>query len=300
VVQQLILGIEPVLGRQPGRAVLELGSPEALVRRVILPVDPLAAIAKGVGECLDQRRIYTGIGVEGLFNVDDQGVPTLFRQGQGDQLLPVKHAAGEKVGLAGHLQHLLGQLQLIFGLGVAVLGELRLIVLPELLDHRCVRRRQGAELRIRPLGPELVDVVPLAGVPPPGEELQILPVIDVVPPGPHIADPHIGIPAQQLGGPALRHHRDHRGDTPLQTVVLNGLQGRILVPLRAGDRVVEDYLAVDLIADHQASGNLRPGRVERGLPHELGAHGILTQAELTGLVIPPEAGGLLLCHWFEL
>ncbi|CAN3986271.1 hypothetical protein OHPBIL_OHPBIL_01375, partial [Dysosmobacter welbionis] len=107
-------------------AVLELGSPEALVRRVILPVDPLAAIAKGVGECLDQRRIYTGIGVEGLFNVDDQGVPTLFRQGQGDQLLPVKHAAGEKVGLAGHLQHLFGQLQLIFGLGVAVLGELRL------------------------------------------------------------------------------------------------------------------------------------------------------------------------------
>ena len=143
-------------------------------------------------------------------------------------------------------------------------------------------------------------MVPLAGVPPPGEELQILPVIDVVPPGPHIADPHIGIPAQQLGGPALRHHRDHRGDTPLQTVVLNGLQGRILVPLRAGDRVVEDYLAVDLIADHQASGNLRPGRVERGLPHELGAHGILTQAELTGLVIPPEAGSLLLCHWFEL
>ena len=54
VTQQLVLGLKAVLGRQFCRAVLELGGPQSPVRRIILPVDPLAAVTKGVGKGLDR------------------------------------------------------------------------------------------------------------------------------------------------------------------------------------------------------------------------------------------------------
>ena len=270
--QQLILGLKAVLGRQLGRAILELGSPEAPVRRVVLPVDPLAAVTESVGKGLHQGGVHAGIGVEGLFNVDDQGLAALFRKRQGNELIPVEHAAGQEPGLACHGQHLLGQLQLVPGLGVVPLGELRLVVLPESLDDRLIVLAQGAELGIRPLGAELIDVVALAGIAPAGEQLQILPIVHIVPPGAHVAHVHIGIAAQKPPRLALGHHGDHRGDALLQAVILDQIQRRILVPFRTGNGIVKDHLPVDAVAHDEASGRLRPGGVEGTAPHKLGTH----------------------------
>ena len=297
---QLVHRLETVLRGQLGGAVLELGGPQALVRRVVLPVNPLAVSAEGQGEGLDKGGIHAGIRIQRLLNVDNEGVPAALRQGQGNELVPVEHPPGGEPGLPRQLQHFLRQLQLVQGLGVVPLGELRLIVLPKLLHCPGVLRRQGADLRLGPLGPEFLDVVPLAGVAPPGEILEVLPVIHVIPPGADIADPDIGIAAQQLPSLVLRHHGNDRKLPRLQAVSLNGPQGRVHVPLRPGDRVVEVPPARVPVADHKAARDLRPGRVKRLLPHELGPQRVLAEAVIAVLVVAAELGAVLLCHWFKL
>ena len=62
----------------------------------------------------------------------------------------------------------------------AVLGKFRFEIHPELFNSPGVRLgANGPELRIGPLGVELFDVVPLAGVSPPGEELEVLSLIHI-------------------------------------------------------------------------------------------------------------------------
>ena len=294
--QQLILWLKAVLGRQLGGAVLQLGGPKALIRRVILPVQPLAVAAEGVGKSLHQGGVHAGIGIQSLFNVDDEGVAAPLRQRQGNELFPVEHAAGHEPVLVHHAKHLLSQLQLVPGLGIVPLGELRLVVPPERVNDVPVLRRQGAEAGLRPLGAELIDVVALAGIPASGKELQVLPVIHVVPPGPHVADPHIRIAGQQPGRLALRHHGDHRRNALLQAVGFDLRQGLVLIALRAGHRIVEYHLAVDVVAHHQAARCLRPGGMERVSPHELRAHGILAKAVIAALIIAPQLRSVLFCH----
>ena len=297
---QLVHRLKAVFGGQPGGAVLELGGPEPLVRRVVLPVDPLAVPPEGQGKGLDKGGVYPGIGIKGLLNVNDEGVPAALRQGQGNELVPVEHAPSNEPGLPRQLQHLLCQLQLIPGLGVVPLGKLRLVVLPKLFHRPGVFLRQGADLRAGPLGPEFFDMVPLAGVAASREVLEVLPVVDVVPPGADVADPDVGIAAQQLPRLVLRHHGDNGQLPRLQAVGFNGPQGRVHVPLRPGDGVVEVPPACVPVADHQAPRDLRPGGAEHLLPHELGAQGIFAEAVLAVLVVAPELGPILFCHWFKL
>ena len=192
---QFVHGLKTVFGGQLGGAILELGGAQALVRRVVLPVNPLAVSAKGQSKPLHKGGIHPCVGVQGLFNVNNQRVPAALRQGQGNELVPVKHPSGGEPGLSRQLQHLLRQLQLVQGLGVVPLGKLRLVILPELFHGGGALRRQGTDLRLRPLGPEFLNVVSLAGVAPPGEILEVFPVIHVIPPGADIADPDIGVAA---------------------------------------------------------------------------------------------------------
>ena len=292
--------LEAVFGRQLGGPVLQFGSPQAPVGGVILPVDPPAAVAAGIGKGLDHGGIHAGVRIQRLFDVDDEGVPALLRQGQRHQLFAVEHPAADKPGLVHQPQHLLRQLQLIPGLGVISLGELRLIVGPELPDRRFIRTRQAAELRVRAKGAELLNVVPLTGIPPSGKELQVLPVVHIVPPGADIADTDVRVAGQQPGGLALRYHRDHRGRPLLQAVLLDGGQSGVLVPLGAGHRVVEYPVAVMLVPHHQAPGDLRPGGMQHGPPHQLCAHRILAEAVLTVLVIFAQLSAVLLGHCLEL
>ena len=147
-----------------------------------------------------------------------------------------------------------------------------------------------------PLGPELFDVVALAGIAPTSKQLQILLVIYIIPPGPDVTDPDIGIAGQQTGRLALRHHRDHRYRPLFQAVRLNGLQGGVLVSLRTGDRVVEDPSALMGVPDDQAPGDFRPRRMQHRPPHQLRAHGVLAKAVLTVLVIFPQLPAVLFRH----
>ena len=287
--QQFVLGPEMVLGGQLGGAVLKLGGPQAPVPGVVLPVHVGAAAAEGLHLRLHHGGIDAGVGVEGLFNVDDEGLAALFAEGQGDEFLPVKHAAPEDPGLIRHGHHLLGQGQLRHGLAAAVLGEFRLKVRPELPDGRRVPLgADGAELRLRPLLPELFDVVPLAGVPPPGKKLQIFFIVQIVPPGADIAHPHIGIPGQQPGRLFLRHNGDLRQDALFDAVGLDGFQGGVLVPLRACHRVVEGHVPLALAPDDQAASRLRPGVVQGAPPHEFHTGGILAQFIVAVLIIAPQ------------
>ena len=293
---QLVLGLEAVLGGQLGRAVLELGGPQAAVCGVVLPVDPLAALAECIRHQLHQGGVHAGVGVQGLFDVDDQRVAALFRQRQADQLLSVKKPPRKEAGFPRQLQHLPGQGQLVQGLGIVALGELRLIVLPEPLDHRLVRRRQGPEGGLRPAGAELVDMIALTGVAAAGEKLQVLPVVHIVLPGAYIADLGVGIAGQQPGSPALRNHGDHRREPLLQAVSLNGLQSGVLIALRPGHRVVKDHLSADLVADYQAARRLGPAGVQHAPPHELGAHGVLAQTVIAALIVLPQPGRVPFFH----
>ena len=127
--------------------------------------------------------------------MDDEGLTAFFAERQGNQLFSVEHAAPQEPRLVRHGHHLFGEFQLCHGLAAAVLGKFRFKIYPELFNSLGVRLgANGAELRIGPLGVELFDVIPLAGVPPPGEELEVLLVVQVVPPGADVAHPHIRIP----------------------------------------------------------------------------------------------------------
>ena len=174
---------------------MQLGGPQTPVPGVILPVHIGAAVTKGGHLRLYHGGICAGIGIEGLFNVDDEGLTAFFAERQGNQLFSVEHAAPQEPRLVRHGHHLFGEFQLCHGLAAAVLGKLRLKIYPELFNSLGVRLGvNGPELRIGPLGVELFDVVPLAGIPPPGEELEVLLVIQIVPPGTDVAHPHIRIP----------------------------------------------------------------------------------------------------------
>ena len=170
--QQLILGPEMVLGGQLSGTVLELGGPQPPVSGVVLPVHVGTAAAEGLHLRLHHGGVNAGVGVKGFFNVDDEGLAALFAEGQGNELLPVEHAAPKDPGLIRHGHHLLGQGQLRHRLAAAVLGEFRFKVCPKLPDGRSIRLgADGTELRLRPLLPEFLDMVPLAGIPSPGKEL---------------------------------------------------------------------------------------------------------------------------------
>ena len=174
---------------------MQLGGPQTPVPGVILPVHIGTAVTKGGHLRLYHGRICAGVGIEGLFNVDDEGLAAFFAERQGDQLFSVEHAAPQEPGLVRHGHHLFGEFQLRHGLAAAVLGKFRFEIDPELLNGLGVLfDAEGTEFRIGPLGVELFDVIPLAGVSPPGEELEVLLVVQVVPPGTDVAHPHIRIP----------------------------------------------------------------------------------------------------------
>ena len=77
--------------------------------------------------------------------MDNKRLAALFRHRQGNELVPVKDAAADKVTLVQHFQHLLGQLQFVQGFGVVPLGELCLIVLPESLDDFIILESEEKE-----------------------------------------------------------------------------------------------------------------------------------------------------------
>ena len=230
----------------------------------------------------------------------DESVPTFLRQRQSHQLLSIEHTAADEPGLVHHSQHLLRQFQLIPCLGVVPLGELPLVIRPEAPDSLRVLSGQASELRIRTQGTEFLDVVPLTGVPPPGKELQVLPVIHIVPPGTDVADADIGIPGQQPGCLTFRHHGDHRQDSLLQTVLLDGGEGGVLVSLRTGHRVVEHPAAIMLVPHHQAPGDLRPGGVQHRPPHQLSPHGILAETIFAIRIILPQFSAILYRYGLKL
>ena len=174
---------------------MQLRGPQTPVPGVILPVHIGAAVTKGSHLRLYHGGICAGIGIEGLFNVDDEGLTAFFAERQGNQLFSVEHAAPQEPRLVRHGHHLFGEFQLRHGLAAAVLGKFRFKIPPELFNSPGVRLgANGPELRIGPLGVELFDVVPLAGIPPSGKELEVLFVVQIVPPGTDVAHPHIRIP----------------------------------------------------------------------------------------------------------
>ena len=264
-----------ILGSQLGGAVLQLGGPQTPISGVILPVHVGTAVTEGGHLCLNHSGICAGIGIEGLFNVDDEGLAALFAEGQGNQLFSVEHAAPQEPRLVRHGHHLFGEFQLRHGLAAAVLGKFRFEIDPELLDGLGVLfDAEGTEFRIGPLGVELFDMVPLAGIPPPGEELEVLLVVQVVPPGADVAHPHIRIPGQQYRGFFLRHDGDLRLNTRFHAVGFNGGQSRVLIPLRSGHRIIEGHPSLAFAPDDQAACRLRPGITQRAPPHELDTGGV--------------------------
>ena len=288
MVQQLVLRQEMVLSRQPAGTVLQLGGPQAPVPGIILPVH----IGTPISECLHLRLYHggvdAGIGIQRLFNVDNKSLPALFTQGQGNEPVPVKHTAPQQPRLVRHGQHFLRQLQLP-QCAAAGIGKFRGKIHPEPFNGRCVPLgADGAEIRLRPLGAEFFDVVPLAGIPPPRKKLQILFVVEVVPPCADIADADIGVPGQQHRGLALRHDGYLRLDAVFKTVALNGCQGGVLISLRSGHRVIKGHPALTFTADNETACRLRPRIVQCFSPHELHTGGILAQLEAAAFIIAPQ------------
>ena len=296
---QLVLHLHLVLAQKLCRAVLELGGAKPPVRGVILPVDEGRAAAKEGGKLLDQRGIHPGVGVEGLFDVDDEGLAAPLRKRQGNELLPAEQSAADEEGLIHQFQHFLGQLQLIPG-GLAVgLGELRLVILPELLHGGSVLRCQPPHFRLRPLGAEFFDVVALTGIPPPGEKLQVLFVVHIVPPGPVIADAHVGVAGEEMAHPALRHHRVVEGHALGGAPLLNGLQSLVHIPLGTGNGIIKAVLAICPVAHHQTPTALRPVGVQRLAPHEPGAGGVFAKAVVAVFIVAAQEVHIPLGNGFE-
>ena len=110
-------------------------------------------------------------------------------------------------------------------------------------------------------------MVALPGVPPPCKELQILAIVHIVPPSADITDTDIGISGQQAGRLTIRYHGDHRRNALVHAVVLDRRERCILVSLGTGDWVIKYRLSINVVADYQTSGALRPGRMEMVAPH---------------------------------
>ena len=296
---QLILDLHLVLAGKLCRAVLELGGPKPPVRRVVLPVDQGSPVAEHGGKLLDQRGVHSGIGIEGLFNMDDQGLAALLCQGQGNELLPHEHAAADKVGAVQHFQHLLSPAQLVAGHFVVRLHKLLLVVLPEGLDGGGVLRAQPPELRLRPLGAELLDVVALAGVPPPRKKLQVLAVVHVVPPGAVVADADVRIAGKEMADLGLGNDRVVEGHALDRAPALDGVQSLVHISLRAGDGIVEAVLPRSAAADHETPVGLRPVGIQRLTPHKAGAHGIFAKAVIAVFIVAAQEGCIPLGDGFE-
>ena len=223
--------------------------------------------------------------------MDNQRVPAFFAQGQGNQPFPVKHSAPEEPRPVRHGHHLFGQRQFRQCLAAAVFGKFLLEVLPEPRNGLGVPfGTEGAEDRLRPLGAEFLDVVPLAGIPPAGKQLEILPVIQIVPPCADVAHQHIGVPRQQHRRLLLRNDGNLRLDALLHAVGLNGGQRRLLVPLRPGHRIVEGHPPPAFAPDDQAACRLCPCVVQGLPPHEFHSGGVFAQGVGTVFVIAPQGG----------
>ena len=143
-------------------------------------------------------------------------------------------------------------------------------------------------------------MVALAGIAAAGEVLQVLRPVEVVLPGADVADGDVGVAAQEGGSLLLRHHGDDGGGAPVHAVRLDGGEGGVLIPLRAGDGVVIDLLAVDVVADEEAAGGLRPGGVQVAPPHELRQGGVLAEAVGTALIVSVQGREVLPAHAFPL
>ena len=150
------------------RQVLQLGGAEALVPGVILPVAPCAVPTVVGGESLDQGGIGPGMGVQGLFDVVDKGAAAFLRQADSHQTPLCQHTAGTEPVGADAGEHLLCQRQLLHSQG-AGLVKLSLIVLPKGGQAGIAGVGQRGKFRVGIIPAELVDVVALAAVFPPGK-----------------------------------------------------------------------------------------------------------------------------------
>ena len=285
----LAADLEPQLPRQAHRQVLQLGCPQALVPGVVLPVDVGAVAAEVGGKGLDQGGICPLVGIQGLFHMDDQGVAALFRQTHGHQPTLRQQAAAQQPALRQQPGQGLGIGQLPLGVEAGFL-ELLLIVPPEVLDEGHVLPGKDHEPGIGVLLAELVDVVALAAVFPPGKGGHILRPIQVILPVALVGQPEPGPAQQQLRGLLLRHHGDHRRRSRLGAVFLNGRQGGIHVAAGARHRKVEYPLAVHPVADNEASRLLGEGGPQVQAPHELCSGGIFTQVIVAPVVVAAQQG----------
>ena len=221
--------------------------------------------------------------------MDDERFPALFAEGQSNQLVSVKHTATEDPRLIRHGHHLFGQRQLRHCLATAVLGKFCFKICPELLNGSSVRLgADGTEFRVRPLFSEFLDMIPLAGIAPPGKQLKIFFVVEIVLPCADVAHPHIGIARQQNGRFFFGDDRNFRLDAVFDTVGLNGGQGGFFIPLRPGHRVIERHSPLAFAADDQAACRFRPCIVQRIPPHEFHAGGIFAQRVVAVLIVAPQ------------
>ena len=221
----------------------------------------------------------------------------LFRS---NQAFTVEHPPGGKPGLSGHFQHFLGLFQLFQGLFVVTLGEFRLKILPKAFNGRLVPGSKGADESVGAKGAEFIDMVSLPGVTPSGKELEVVAVIDVIPPGSDIADPDVRISRQQSGRFAVGHNGDYGSFALLQAIGFNRGQSLVLIAVRPWNGVIEDPAAVMGIPDQETPCGNSPTGVENRPPHQFRAQGILTDAVITGLIEFPECGGVFLGYGFEL
>ncbi|MPM84469.1 hypothetical protein SDC9_131541 [bioreactor metagenome] len=94
--QQLILGGKVILGSQMVRPVLQLRGPQPPVGGVVFPVEPDGVPGKVPGKGLHHGGIDPRIGIQRLFDVDNQGVAAPLRQRQREKLFSAHHSPAEE------------------------------------------------------------------------------------------------------------------------------------------------------------------------------------------------------------
>ena len=148
---------------------------------------------------------------------------------------------------------------------------------------------------------ELVDVVALAGVPPPGEGHEVLRPVEVVLPQPVVVHHRVGVAVHEVLPLLLGHHAEDGGDAVLPAPVVDVVQGGVHIPHpRQGDGVVEDVAeVVALVEDHQAAVALGEGRVPVLAPHELHPRGVFAQAIVALAVVLAQPGHVFQLHGSE-
>ena len=230
-----------------------------------------------------------------------QGIPADLRQGDGNELAVQLHTAGFGPCRAHLLHEAAGVADLQLGVGVLLVEHLVKFV-PEGVYGVAVGLRQLPVDRVGVELAELVDVVALAGVVPPGEGGEGFAGVEVVLPEAVAVHGGVGIPLHQALPLVLRHHAEGGRYALLHAPLVDVVQGGVHVPLAGeGDGEVKHGPIVGaVVEDHQAAVALGKLGFPVVLPHELDPQGVFAQAVGALTVIFSQQGGVLFINRGEL